>query len=59
MVADTFEDVMTKGPLAKEPCIGVKIILDDVKLHEDAIHRGPAQVYPCSKRRYQRIDDAC
>jgi elongation factor 2 len=46
MVADTFEDVMTKGPLAKEPCIGVKIILDDVKLHEDAIHRGPAQVYP-------------
>jgi elongation factor 2 len=46
LVADMFEDVMTKGPLAKEPCIGVKVILDDVKLHEDAIHRGPAQVYP-------------
>jgi elongation factor 2 len=46
MVSDMFEDVMMKGPLAKEPCIGVKVILDDVKLHEDAIHRGPAQVYP-------------
>jgi len=46
MILDTFEDVMTKGPLAKEPCIGVKVTLDDVKLHEDAIHRGPAQVYP-------------
>ncbi|GIU69526.1 MAG: hypothetical protein KatS3mg002_0762 [Candidatus Woesearchaeota archaeon] len=46
MVADMFEDVMMKGPLAKEPCIGVKVTLEDVKLHEDAIHRGPAQVYP-------------
>jgi elongation factor 2 len=46
MVSDMFEDVMIKGPLAKEPCIGIKVILDDVKLHEDAIHRGPAQVYP-------------
>ncbi|MFA5796996.1 MAG: elongation factor EF-2 [Candidatus Woesearchaeota archaeon] len=46
MVCDMFEDVMTKGPLAKDPCIGVKVTLDDVKLHEDAIHRGPAQVYP-------------
>ncbi|MEM4260060.1 MAG: elongation factor EF-2 [Candidatus Woesearchaeota archaeon] len=46
MVNDMFEDVMTKGPLAREPCIGVKVILDDVKLHEDAIHRGPAQIYP-------------
>lgn len=46
MVMDMFEDVMNSGPLANEPCIGVKVILDDVKLHEDAIHRGPAQLYP-------------
>ncbi len=46
MCLDMFEDVMMKGPLANEPCIGVKVILDDVKLHEDAIHRGPAQLYP-------------
>ncbi|MBN1377063.1 elongation factor EF-2 [Candidatus Woesearchaeota archaeon] len=46
MVLDMFEDVMKKGPLCREPCFGVKAIFEDVKLHEDAIHRGPAQVYP-------------
>jgi elongation factor 2 len=46
MVQDMFEDVMDNGPLAQEPGIGVKVVLDDVKLHEDAIHRGPAQMYP-------------
>lgn len=46
MVLDMFEDVMNKGPIAHEPCIGVQVTLDDVKLHEDAIHRGPAQLYP-------------
>ncbi|MBD3209562.1 elongation factor EF-2 [Candidatus Woesearchaeota archaeon] len=46
MVLDMFEDVMKHGPLAREPCTGVKVILEDVKLHEDAIHRGPAQLYP-------------
>lgn len=46
MVMDMFEDVMNAGPIVREPCFGVKVILDDVKLHEDAIHRGPAQLYP-------------
>jgi len=46
MILDMFEDVMRSGPLAREPCIGVKVKLMDMKLHEDAIHRGPAQVYP-------------
>ena len=46
MVMDMFEDVMGAGPLAKEPCSKVKVILTDCKLHEDAIHRGPAQLYP-------------
>lgn len=46
MVMDMFEDVMNAGPVAREPCFSVKVILDDVKLHEDAIHRGPAQLYP-------------
>ncbi len=46
MIFDMFEDVMNKGPLAKEPCIKMKVTLVDMKLHEDAIHRGPAQVYP-------------
>ncbi|MBW2984032.1 elongation factor EF-2 [Candidatus Woesearchaeota archaeon] len=46
MVLDMFEDVMGSGPLAREPCIGAKVTVTDMKLHEDAIHRGPAQVYP-------------
>ena len=46
MVLDMFEDVMRSGGLAGEPVVGVKVTLDDVKLHEDAIHRGPAQMYP-------------
>ncbi|RMF55153.1 elongation factor EF-2 [Candidatus Woesearchaeota archaeon] len=46
MVMDMFEDVMSAGPLAREPGINMKVILKDAKLHEDAIHRGPAQMYP-------------
>jgi len=46
LIMDMFEDVMNAGPIAKEPCFGVKVSLVDCKLHEDAIHRGPAQIYP-------------
>lgn len=46
LIFDSFEDVMRNGPLAREPCIKLKVRLKDMKLHEDAIHRGPAQVYP-------------
>jgi elongation factor 2 len=49
MVADAFEQVVNAGPLAREPCAKVKVMLQDTKLHEDAIHRGPAQVYPAVK----------
>ncbi|MBU4070160.1 MAG: elongation factor EF-2 [Nanoarchaeota archaeon] len=46
MVLDAFEMVMVAGPLAREPCMKLKVSLMDIRLHEDAIHRGPAQVYP-------------
>jgi len=46
LVADGFEQVMNEGPLAREPAFGIKVTLVDAKLHEDAIHRGPAQMYP-------------
>lgn len=46
MVLDAFDMVMDQGPLAREPCMKMKVTLVDIKLHEDAIHRGPAQVYP-------------
>ena len=46
MILDMFENVMSAGPICKEPCVGVKVVLTDAAMHEDAIHRGPAQVYP-------------
>ncbi|MBI2666329.1 elongation factor EF-2 [Candidatus Woesearchaeota archaeon] len=46
MVQDMFEDVMKAGPLAREPCTNLMVSLMDCTLHEDAIHRGPAQTYP-------------
>ncbi len=46
MVKEAFKEAMNEGPLAREPCSGIKIKLVDARLHEDAIHRGPAQVIP-------------
>ncbi len=46
MIMDGIEQVIDAGVLAREPCGKLKISLVDLKLHEDAIHRGPAQVYP-------------
>jgi elongation factor 2 len=46
MVKEAFVEAMNEGPLAREPCSGIKVKLVDAKLHEDAIHRGPAQVIP-------------
>ncbi len=47
---EAFRESMDEGPLAREPCAAVKILLVDAKLHEDAIHRGPAQVIPAMRR---------
>jgi len=46
MIIEAFENVCDQGPLAREPCAGIKAVLVDAKMHEDAIHRGPAQVIP-------------
>ncbi|MDP3026069.1 MAG: elongation factor EF-2, partial [Nanoarchaeota archaeon] len=46
LIIDAFRQVCDAGPLAREPCISMKVRLHDCKLHEDAIHRGPAQVLP-------------
>ncbi|MBI2663613.1 elongation factor EF-2 [Candidatus Woesearchaeota archaeon] len=46
MVMDGFQQVIDGGILAKEPCVKMKVHLTDIKLHEDAIHRGPAQMLP-------------
>lgn len=46
LIADAFDEAMTKGPLAAEKVSGLKVVLMDAKLHEDTIHRGPAQIIP-------------
>lgn len=46
MCVEAFTDVMKYGPQAKEEVTGVKVVLSDTVLHEDSIHRGPAQVIP-------------
>ena len=50
LMLDAFEQAMDSGPLSNEPMVRVKVKLMDAKLHEDAIHRGPAQVYPAVRR---------
>jgi len=58
MILDAFEQVCDAGPLAREPCMRMKVSLVDIKLHEDAIHRGPAQVYPAVRDAlYQAMRD--
>ncbi|MDI9610914.1 MAG: elongation factor EF-2 [Archaeoglobaceae archaeon] len=46
LILEGFREAMRTGPLAREPCMGIKVKLVDCKLHEDAVHRGPAQVIP-------------
>lgn len=46
LIIDSFDRIMNSGPLAGEPCAAIKVVITDAKLHEDAIHRGPAQVLP-------------
>ena len=53
LVLDGFEEVMRAGPLTREPVANMKCVLVDAKLHEDAIHRGPAQVIPAARQAIQ------
>ena len=46
LVIDAFQQVMDEGPLAREKSTRILVDLEDTTLHEDAIHRGPAQVLP-------------
>lgn len=46
LIQEGYKDAVEAGPLAKERVLGIKVKLVDTKLHEDSIHRGPAQVIP-------------
>jgi elongation factor 2 len=46
LIKQSFDEAMMRGPLANEKVSGLKVMLMDAKLHEDTIHRGPAQIIP-------------
>ncbi len=46
LIQEGFHEAIDGGPLARERVFGLKVKLTDAKLHEDSIHRGPAQVIP-------------
>jgi elongation factor 2 len=50
LVLEGMEEALNDGPLANEPVEGALIRLHDARLHEDAIHRGPAQVIPAVRQ---------
>jgi elongation factor 2 len=50
MVIAGFRWACQNGPLSEEPMRGLKVKLMDTKLHEDPVHRGPAQVMPATRR---------
>jgi elongation factor 2 len=49
LIMEAFDEVMKSGPTVSEPCQAILVKLVDAKLHEDAIHRGPAQVIPAAR----------
>lgn len=53
LIIEGMEEALKNGPLSREPAQGIKIKLLDVKLHEDAVHRGPAQVIPAVRSAIQ------
>jgi elongation factor 2 len=45
-----FEEAVDRGPLAKEKVDGLKVKVMDASIHEDPVHRGPAQIIPAIRR---------
>ena len=46
LILEGWKETLNNGPQAGEPVQGILFKLHDAKLHEDAVHRGPAQVIP-------------
>jgi len=52
-VIEAFKEVVEEGPVMREPMRGLKVLIDDATLHEDSVHRGPAQIVPAVRRPIQ------
>ncbi len=46
LLIEGFNQAMRDGPLAREKCTGVQVNIVDALIHEDPVHRGPAQIIP-------------
>jgi len=49
-VVGGFKWVCNEGPMCEEKCRGLRVWLNDITLHADAIHRGMGQISPTSRR---------
>jgi elongation factor 2 len=49
LLIDGFEEAIKDGPLAREKASGILITIVDATIHEDPVHRGPAQVIPAAR----------
>lgn len=49
-VVGGFKWACNEGPLCEERIRGLKLVVNDVTLHADAIHRGMGQISPTSRR---------
>jgi len=45
-----FREAVHTSVLTKEPAYGLKVNLEDIQVHEDPVHRGPAQILPMTWR---------
>jgi len=52
MIIAGFRWAAQNGPLCEEPMRGVEVKLMDVQLHEEPVHRGPAQIMPAVRRAF-------
>ena len=50
MVLAGYRWGLKEGPLAYESIRGTKVKVTDISLHEDPVHRGPAQIMPMTRR---------
>jgi len=49
-VKSGFREAVHACVLTKEPAYGLKVNLEDILVHEDPVHRGPAQILPMTWR---------
>jgi elongation factor 2 len=46
LLIEGFKEALKDGPLAREKCSGIMVSITDATIHEDPVHRGPAQIIP-------------